>query len=421
MSQRRISSSRAAPSAEHAAPSRRRRRCGLDGGSPSPAATARRTRSPAPTGPRDRPLDVLMAPKWGSAAAASTSAAIASRPGTGAPARSPEPPAADAPAVADRARTRRACRRALAHDLAGDLADQVVIGRHLAADDRQPEPPTRVDRDHARIAAQRVAGEQHARHEASTISWIVTPIAGSRPVAQVLAVAGRRSRCRGSPSSADTASQTSSARAPTGSSPAGRRRWRSRCPRRRRSSGPPRAAIAPRPTAPARSLPRRSICSRTLADRRTASRRRRPHAPPHAAQRVRAYASVDSANPGGTPNPASSSSPSAALLPPNRGSSARSGRPARGAVRPLAGSRLADDGHRPGRAVDPDQLPGADRAVARPVPTTAGSPYSRQTIAAWDITPPMSVTVALIFGKIGAHAGEVEPHTRISPSSTSPI
>src|SRR5262249_2239904 len=34
-------------------------------------------------------------------------------------------------------------------------------------------------------------------------------------------------------------------------------------------------------------------------------------------------------------------------------------------------------------------------AVARPVPTTAGRPYSRQTIAACDMTPPMSVTTAL--------------------------
>ena len=47
-------------------------------------------------------------------------------------------------------------------------------------------------------------------------------------------------------------------------------------------------------------------------------------------------------------------------------------------------------------------------AVARPVPTTAGIPYSRATIAACDITPPTSVTVALIFEKIGAQAGEVD-------------
>ena len=38
---------------------------------------------------------------------------------------------------------------------------------------------------------------------------------------------------------------------------------------------------------------------------------------------------------------------------------------------------------------------------ADPVPVTAGRPYSRQTIAAWLIMPPMSVTVALILPKIG--------------------
>src|SRR5581483_415810 len=60
-------------------------------------------------------------------------------------------------------------------------------------------------------------------------------------------------------------------------------------------------------------------------------------------------------------------------------------------------------------------------AVARPVPTTAGSPYSRQTMAACDITPPMSVTTALTFEKIGAHAGEVIGHTRTSPLRTAAI
>ena len=49
----------------------------------------------------------------------------------------------------------------LADDLARDLADQEVVGRHLAADHRQPEAPAGVDRDHARVAAHRVAGEHH--------------------------------------------------------------------------------------------------------------------------------------------------------------------------------------------------------------------------------------------------------------------
>ena len=52
-----------------------------------------------------------------------------------------------------------------------------------------------------------------------------------------------------------------------------------------------------------------------------------------------------------------------------------------------------------------------------PVPTTAGSPYSRETIAAWDMIPPMSVTVPVILEKIGAHAGEVIVQTRISPGA----
>ena len=54
--------------------------------------------------------------------------------------------------------------------------------------------------------------------------------------------------------------------------------------------------------------------------------------------------------------------------------------------------------------------------VAWPVPTTAGMPYSRQTIAAWLMTPPTSVTQALILAKAGAQDGDVVGATRISPS-----
>ena len=82
---------------------------------------------------------------------------------------------------------------------------------------------------------------------------------------------------------------------------------------------------------------------------------------------------------------------------------------------------LVEDGHGAGRAVDADVCPVWICDVARPVPTTAGSPYSRHTIAAWDITPPMSVTTALTFVKIGAQAGDVMLQTRISPSRTSAI
>src|SRR5260221_2951570 len=53
--------------------------------------------------------------------------------------------------------------------------------------------------------------------------------------------------------------------------------------------------------------------------------------------------------------------------------------------------------------------------VALPVPTTAGSPYSRATMAAWLMEPPMSVTAARIFCKLGVHGGFVTWQTRISP------
>jgi hypothetical protein len=61
------------------------------------------------------------------------------------------------------------------------------------------------------------------------------------------------------------------------------------------------------------------------------------------------------------------------------------------------------------------------RLVASPVPTTAGMPYSRATIAACDIEPPMSETAALILPNTGAQLGAVTGQTRISPSLTSPI
>src|SRR5262245_57798599 len=55
------------------------------------------------------------------------------------------------------------------------------------------------------------------------------------------------------------------------------------------------------------------------------------------------------------------------------------------------------------------------RDVALPVPTTAGNPNSRATIAAWLIEPPMSDTAPAIFGKMGAQVGLVIWQTRMSP------
>src|SRR5688572_22460839 len=56
-------------------------------------------------------------------------------------------------------------------------------------------------------------------------------------------------------------------------------------------------------------------------------------------------------------------------------------------------------------------------ATAFPVPTTAGSPYSRQTIAVWLMIPPTSETVAATRPNTGAHDGDVAGQTRMSPGS----
>ena len=80
---------------------------------------------------------------------------------------------------------------------------------------------------------------------------------------------------------------------------------------------------------------------------------------------------------------------------PRRGDAAprrRGGRrPARAAG---AGGRDRALEHDPVRRVDGDDLAVAQPRVASPVPTTHGMPSSRETIAAWQVMPPESVTIA---------------------------
>ena len=47
----------------------------------------------------------------------------------------------------------------------------------------------------------------------------------------------------------------------------------------------------------------------------------------------------------------------------------------------------------------------------------AGTPSSRLTMAAWDVRPPWSVTIALARFMIGTQSGSVVPVTRIAPST----
>src|SRR4051794_28307361 len=66
------------------------------------------------------------------------------------------------------------------------------------------------------------------------------------------------------------------------------------------------------------------------------------------------------------------------------------------------------------------RAPSGITRVATSAPTTAGSPYSRATTAAWQRMPPVSVTRPASDGKSGVQAGVVVVHTRTSPLETRP-
>src|SRR5699024_419772 len=55
------------------------------------------------------------------------------------------------------------------------------------------------------------------------------------------------------------------------------------------------------------------------------------------------------------------------------------------------------------------------------VPTIHGICISRETIAAWQVIPPLSVMIAAAFFIVGTQSGEVINVTNISPSSNSSI
>ena len=57
--------------------------------------------------------------------------------------------------------------------------------------------------------------------------------------------------------------------------------------------------------------------------------------------------------------------------------------------------------------------------VALPQPTTAGTPSSRAMIAAWQVRPPRSVTIAAARFITGSQSGSVMSATSTSPGCTS--
>ena len=205
-------------------------------------------------------------PKWRSTRRpASTSAAISSSPRQGAFAplrRHLHAHRASPGGVRDVLDVLRVHRPA--HDLAGDLADQVVVGRRLPADDRDAEAPARVDGDHARVAADRVAREQHARD-----LGVDHPLDGHahRLVHGAELARGRRSHaaCTGWPSSRGRRRRAARCRAPRDSSPAARRTSRRRCPRRARSSGRATGRLG------------QLLVARAISSRSAVRERREPH------------------------------------------------------------------------------------------------------------------------------------------------
>ena len=72
------------------------------------------------------------------------------------------------------------------------------------------------------------------------------------------------------------------------------------------------------------------------------------------------------------------------------------------------------------RGVDGDELSSRSLRVASPVPTTHGMPSSRETIAAWQVIPPLSVTIAAERRISGTQSGEVMCVTSTSPLARLP-
>ena len=245
----------------------------------------------------------------------------------------------------------------LAHDLAGDLADQEVVGRDLAADDGQPEPPAGVDRDHARVAADRVAGEHHSRDRG--VDHQLHGHAHRRALrraAELRAVGDRLRRCTGSPSSRGPRRRPRRRRAPTGRCPAGRRTW------------PPATVLADR----ARAHRHRGLGHAGAAASCSYRARPRPRSRPARRPRDRlaidrAAAAIASTSSGGTPARASAIRSSAAAR--------RNSRTPRcqGEPRAAPGSRraAARRGWRSCRRTAARRC-GAARASAAGVPTGSG-------------------------------------------------
>ena len=105
------------------------------------------------------------------------------------------------------------------------------------------------------------------------------------------------------------------------------------------------------------------------------------------------------------------------LRAPRRGAPGSWDRPRR---RPVGLGGPLEDGHACPCCRRPSGGLRCERPSCRhPVATTAGSSYSRETMAAWDMMPPPSETAAAIRANTIDQLGAVSGHTRTSPSTSS--
>src|ERR1700745_1020575 len=317
-------------------------------------------------------------------------------------------------------------------DLAGHLAHREAVRRHLAAHQGRPQPPGSLDGHHRTVAGDRAAGEPHpgrarvqhrlhddAHGQAVFAGALAAPVgdrlvvvqagpAGAHPVEHRAGAADREVGVL-QPGEAGLGAVLQ-----RGAGPDRPRAGAERRTGRRDLGGDLRRQRLRHHTAAqaGRGAGDPGQVVRCQRPERSARRTVRVH-PVHM-QQERSRGDREAARDG---------QPGAGRLAQCGGLAADPGRVRGAHLGGPAGERLrhAMTWTIPRSRSTPPSWPVLIRLVASPVPTTAGMPYSRATIAACDIEPPMSETAALILPNTGAQLGAVTGQTRISPSLISPI
>jgi hypothetical protein len=93
-----------------------------------------------------------------------------------------------------------------------------------------------------------------------------------------------------------------------------------------------------------------------------------------------------------------------------------SGSPSRSSSVALKGTTPVDPSPVPLGAGEGDLHPVLQHRGPIPVPTTAGIPSSRLTMAAWLVRPPWSVMIPAAWFRMGPQSGSVRPVTRMVPA-----